>query len=108
MFLVTKHQISFLPLRSSPTRKSRKRKLQRTKQAEQEAQAEVEKYKQKANKISKDSNNNISETRKTLRARVVVTLRIKGMKQSVASNKQAVIAHLLQLVCGIKQELHYN
>uniref|UniRef100_A0A8R1I7R1 V-type proton ATPase subunit G n=2 Tax=Caenorhabditis japonica TaxID=281687 RepID=A0A8R1I7R1_CAEJA len=89
---------------------ARKRKLQRTKQAKQEAQAEVEKYKQQREQEFKAFEQQYLGTKEDIESKIRRDTedQISGMKNSVASNKQAVIVRLLQLVCDIKPELHHN
>ncbi|VDM66617.1 unnamed protein product [Strongylus vulgaris] len=102
---------------------ARKRKFQRMKQAKQEAQAEVEKYRQFKqyeqtylgtkedieSKIRRDTENEIEAMKKNVLAhkqqvRDPLSIHVEFLS---LSNFQ-VIVRLLQLVCDIKPELHHN
>ncbi|KAI6212574.1 V-type proton ATPase subunit G [Aphelenchoides besseyi] len=102
---------------------ARKRKTQRLKQAKQEAQAEVEKYRQasvasrSARLMFDDRERQFKEyeqqylgTKEDIESGIIreTEAELQSMQRNVAQNKQQVIVRLLQLVCDIRPELHHN
>merc|ERR1712045_895862 len=78
---------------------ARKRKNRRLKQAKEEAQVEIEKYKGERERSFKDIEAKIEAD---------TVVKIEAMNRSVASNKGDVIANLITLVRDIKPEVHKN
>ncbi|KAK0408737.1 hypothetical protein QR680_004127 [Steinernema hermaphroditum] len=89
---------------------ARKRKTQLLKQAKQEAQAEIESYRQEREKSFKEHEQKSLGSKGDIEAKIRedTNAQLEAMTNSVSENKQAVIERLLQLVCDIRPELHHN
>jgi len=89
---------------------ARKRKAKRFKQAKDEAQAEIEKYRQERERQFKDFEHKFLGSRDDIAARIdkETVEQLQSMQKSVHANKEKVIQQLLQYVCDIKPELHRN
>ncbi|XP_050690453.1 V-type proton ATPase subunit G-like [Eriocheir sinensis] len=89
---------------------ARKRKARRLKQAKDEAQAEIEKFRQERERQFKDyelkhlgSQDDIA-----LKIKSDTHVKISAMNKQVAYNKDRVIERIIQMVKDIKPELHIN
>ena len=89
---------------------ARKRKNRRLKQAKEEAQTEIEKYKAEREIAFKDNEAKNIGSKDDIAAKIEADTKVKieAMNRSVASNKESVIASLLALACEIKPEVHKN
>ena len=89
---------------------ARKRKNRRLKQAKEEAQVEIEKYKGERERSFKDNEAKNVGSKEDIAAKIEAdtVVKIEAMNRSVASNKGDVIANLITLVCDIKPEVHKN
>jgi len=89
---------------------ARKRKNRRLKQAKEEAQTEIEKYKAEREKAFKDNETKNVGSKDDIAAKIEADTKVKieAMNRSVASNKEVVIESLLSLCCDIKPEVHKN
>merc|ERR1712059_190997 len=89
---------------------ARKRKNRRLKQAKEEAQTEIEKYKAEREKAFKDNEAKNIGSKDDIMAKIEAdtVVKIEAMNRSVASQKEAVIDGLLNLACDIKPEVHKN
>nr|CAD7460830.1 unnamed protein product [Timema tahoe] len=89
----------------SPTRKAR-----RLKQAKEEAQDEIEKYRQEREKQFKEFEAKHMGSREDVAARIEADTKVKidEMNKQVTVHKEQVIQKILELVYDIKPELHQN
>lgn len=89
---------------------ARKRKNRRLKQAKEEAQAEIEKYKSERERAFKENEAKHIGSKDDIAAKIEADTKVKieAMNRSVATNKDGVIDSLIQLVCEIKPEVHQN
>jgi len=89
---------------------ARKRKNRRLKQAKEEAQTEIEKYKAEREISFKDNEAKNIGSKDDIAAKIEADTKVKieAMNRSVASNKEGVIASLMDLACDIKPEVHKN
>merc|ERR1711910_9814 len=89
---------------------ARKRKNRRLKQAKEEAQVEIEKYKAERERSFKDNEAKNVGSKDDIAAKIEADTKVKieAMNRSVASNKDVVIQSLLSLCCDIKPEVHKN
>merc|ERR1712107_672886 len=89
---------------------ARKRKNRRLKQAKEEAQTEIERYKAEREKAFKDNETKNVGSKDDIAAKIEADTKVKieAMNRSVASNKDVVIQSLLSLLrhqAGGAQEL---
>lgn len=89
---------------------ARKRKNRRLKQAKEEAQVEIEKYKAERERSFKENESKNAGSKEDIAAKIEADTKVKieAMNRSVASNKAEVISNLISLVCDIKPEVHKN
>lgn len=89
---------------------ARKRKARRLKQAKDEAQTEIEKFRQERDRQFKDYETKHlgSQDDAALKIKNETHEKIGAMNKQVASNKDLVIERILQLVNDIRPELHIN
>ena len=89
---------------------ARKRKNRRLKQAKEEAQVEIEKYKAERERAFKDNEAKNVGSKEDIAIKIEADTKVKieAMNRSVASNKAEVISNLISLVCDIKPEVHKN
>merc|ERR1712080_373906 len=89
---------------------ARKRKNRRLKQAKEEAQAEIEKYKSERERDFKNNEAKHIGSKDDIAAKIEADTKVKieAMNRSVATNKDAVIDSLITLVCDIKPKVHEN
>merc|ERR1712064_228083 len=89
---------------------ARKRKNRRLKQAKEEAQVEIEKYKAERERSFKDNEAKNVGSKEDIAIKIEADTKVKieAMNRSVASNKGEVITNLISLVCDIKPEVHKN
>ncbi|MCP6198827.1 V-type ATPase subunit G, partial [Klebsiella pneumoniae] len=89
---------------------ARKRKAKRLKQAKEEAQDEVEKYRQERERQFKEFEAKHMGTREGVAAKIDAETKVKieEMNKMVQTLKEAVIKDVLNLVYDIKPELHIN
>ena len=89
---------------------ARKRKNRRLKQAKEEAQVEIEKYKAERERSFKENESKNAGSKEDIAAKIEADTKVKieAMNRSVASNKGEVISNLISLVCEIKPEVHKN
>merc|ERR1712200_558 len=87
---------------------ARKRKNKRLKQAKEEAQQEIEKYKAEREAAFKENESKHAGSKEDIAARIDTDTKVKieAMNRSVASNKDPVINSLINLVCEIKPSIH--
>merc|ERR1711902_285890 len=79
---------------------ARKRKNRRLKQAKEEAQVEIEKYKAERERSFKDNEAKNVGSKEDIATKIAADTKVKieAMNRSVASNKGDVIANLITLV----------
>ncbi|CAL8076532.1 unnamed protein product [Orchesella dallaii] len=89
---------------------ARKRKVLRLKQAKEEAQLEIAKYREQRENAFKDFESTFMGSRSDGEARVEqqTIQNLEAMKVQVEENKEEVISRVLEVVCDIKPELHRN
>ena len=89
---------------------ARKRKNRRLKQAKEEAQAEIEKYKQEREIAFRENEAKHQGSKWDIAARIEADTQVKleAMNRSVAASKEKVIDSLIALVCDIKPQVHKN
>ena len=89
---------------------ARKRKNRRLKQAKEEAQAEIEKYKAERETIFKSNESKFAGSKGDVAAQIDADAkaRIAAMDSSVSSNKSAVLSGLIEDVCNIEPKVHKN
>lgn len=89
---------------------ARKRKAKRLKQAKEEAQDEVEKYRQERDRQFKDFEAKHMGTREGVAAKIDAETKVKieEMNKMVKAQQELVIKDILNLVYDIKPELHIN
>ena len=89
---------------------ARKRKNRRLKQAKEEAQAEIEKYKAERETIFKSNESKFAGSKGDVAAQIDADAkaRIAAMDSSVSANKAAVLNGLIEDVCNIEPKVHKN
>ena len=89
---------------------ARKRKNRRLKQAKEEAQAEIERFKAEREKQFKDHEAKFLGSRGDVAARIEADTKgkIDAMNKSVSNQKQKVIDGLINLSCDIRPKVHEN
>jgi V-type H+-transporting ATPase subunit G len=89
---------------------ARKRKNRRLKQAKEEAQAEIEKYKTEREHQFKDRETKFLGSRGDAAARIEADTnnKVSAMNKSVADNKQRVIDAIINTTCDILPQVHKN
>ena len=89
---------------------ARKRENRRLKQAKEEAQVEIEKYKAERERSFKENESKNAGSKEDIAAKIEADTKVKieAMNRSVASNKAEAISNLISLVCDIKPEVHKN
>merc|ERR1712241_275280 len=89
---------------------ARKRKNRRLKQAKEEAQAEIEKYKAERETIFKGNESKFAGSKGDVAAQIDADAkaRIAAMDSSVSANKAAVLTGLIEAVCNIEPKVHKN
>ncbi|ODM88967.1 putative V-type proton ATPase subunit G [Orchesella cincta] len=89
---------------------ARKRKVRLLKQAKQEAQAEVEKYRQRREEAFKAFESERMGSKAGLEDRIEqdTIQKLEAMRIQVEQHEDEVITSLLERVCDIKPELHRN
>jgi len=89
---------------------ARKRKAKRLKQAKEEAQLDIEKYRQEQEKKFREKEVKHMGSRDDVATRIdaETNREIENMKKQVANNKEEVIFRLLDLVSHIEPKLHRN
>merc|ERR1719431_120393 len=89
---------------------ARKRKNRRLKQAKEEAQTWIEKYKDWREVAFKENEAKNIGSKDDIAAKIEADTKVKieAMNRSVASNKDIVISSLMTLACDIKPEVHRN
>ncbi|KAB7498268.1 V-type proton ATPase subunit G [Armadillidium vulgare] len=89
---------------------ARKRKARRLKQAKDEAQTEIEKFRQEKEKSFKEYEARYLGSQDDVAAKIKneTFTKITEMNKQVATNKHKVIERVLAIVQDIKPELHYN
>merc|ERR1712127_246733 len=89
---------------------ARKRKNRRLKQAKEEAQAEIEKYKKEREKQFGEHEAKFVGSKDDIMKKINADTQIKTeqMNKSVASETQAVIDNLIGYACDIKSQVHVN
>ncbi|KAK3858655.1 hypothetical protein Pcinc_035161 [Petrolisthes cinctipes] len=89
---------------------ARKRKARRLKQAKDEAQADIEKFRQERERQFKDYEAKYlgSQDDVALKIKQDTHIKITAMNKQVATRKDEVIERILQLVSDIRPELHVN
>jgi len=89
---------------------ARKRKAKRLKQAKEEAQAEIEKYRQQRETAYKDHEAQHMGSRGDLQAKIDqnTQAKLREIDVNMGANKDAVLRNLLQLVMDVTPELHVN
>ncbi|XP_028664615.1 V-type proton ATPase subunit G 1 [Erpetoichthys calabaricus] len=89
---------------------ARKRKNRRLKQAKEEAQAEVEQYRMQREKDFKTKEATALGSHGNLSMEVDkdTNEKIRIIQANYQQNREAVVSHLLSLVCEIKPEIHIN
>merc|ERR1711970_251674 len=82
----------------------------RLKQAKEEAQVEIERYKAEREAAFKENEAKNVGSKDDIAAKIEADTRVKieAMNRSVATNKKAVISSLISLACDIKPEVHKN
>uniref|UniRef100_R4G878 V-type proton ATPase subunit G n=1 Tax=Rhodnius prolixus TaxID=13249 RepID=R4G878_RHOPR len=87
-----------------------KRKARRLKQAKEEAQDEIERYKQDREKQFREFEAKHMGSREDVAARIEADTRqkVEEMNRAVNVNKESVIQQILELVFDIKPDLHKN
>ena len=90
--------------------KARKRKNRRLKQAKEEAQAEIEKYKAEREAQFHEHEVRYAGSKGDVAARIDADAkaRISAMDASVSANKASVISNLIDTVCNIEPRVHVN
>ncbi|CAG0892626.1 unnamed protein product, partial [Cyprideis torosa] len=85
-------------------------KARRLKQAKEEAQAEIEQYRQERERQFKEYESKHMGTRTDIAARIDSDTKSKiiAMNDNVNNNREEVIAALLQHILTIKPEVHRN
>jgi len=89
---------------------ARKRKNKRLKQAKEEAQAEIEKYKKGRDQEFKEYEFRYIGSKDDIIAKIDNDTKnqIDAMNRSMVANKDPVINALINLVCDIKPKVHQN
>ncbi|CAG9134084.1 hypothetical protein JYU34_015515 [Plutella xylostella] len=89
---------------------ARKRKARRLKQAKDEAQDEVEKYRQERERQFKEFEAKHMGTREGVAAKIDAETKVKidEMNKLVQTQHKAVIKDIIDLVYDVKPELHVN
>ena len=89
---------------------ARKRKARRLKQAKEEAQAEIEKYRQERETSYKEVEAQHMGSRGDLEAKIDINtdVKLEEIDDSMGAHKDAVLHNLLQLVMDVTPELHVN
>jgi len=89
---------------------ARKRKAKRLKQAKEEAQAEIEDYRQERDISFKENEAQHMGSRGDLQAKIDLNTNQKlgEIDQSMGAHKDSVLRNLLQLVMDVSPELHIN
>jgi len=89
---------------------ARKRKAKRLKQAKEEAQAEIEKYRLQRETAYKDHEAQHMGSRGDLQAKIDqnTQAKLREIDVNMGANKDAVLRNLLQLVMDVTPELHVN
>ncbi|XP_023331247.1 V-type proton ATPase subunit G-like [Eurytemora carolleeae] len=89
---------------------ARKRKNRRLKQAKEEAQLEIEKYKQEREKAFRENEAKHHGSKEDIALRIEADTKVKieAMNRSVAANKDKVIESLIGLVVDIQPKVHKN
>ena len=89
---------------------ARKRKNRRLKQAKEEAQAEIEKYKAEREKQFREHEARFAGSKGDIIQRIDTDTKrkIETMNQSVGANQDGVISGLIDAVCQIQPAVHKN
>jgi len=89
---------------------ARKRKARRLKQAKEEAQAEIEKFRDDKEKAFKEYENQHLGSRDNIAAKIDIETRkrVEAMNQRVDVNREQVIQNLLNMVNTVEPKLHRN
>lgn len=89
---------------------ARKRKNRRLKQAKEEAQQEIEKYKLEREKAFRENEAKHVGSKEDIAARIEADTKVKleAMNRSVEANRAKVVDSLISLVCDIKPTIHKN
>jgi len=89
---------------------ARKRKARRLKQAKEEAQAEVEAYRQERERQYRDHEARILGSKGDMEKKIAISTqaKIEEIEKRVNTEKEKGIQKLLRVVCDIKSELHEN
>merc|ERR1712140_117859 len=95
---------------SEKVSEARKRKNRRLKQAKEEAQAEIEKYKGEREAQFREHEARFAGSKGDVASRIDADAkaRIEAMNSSVGANKEKVIESLIDAVCNIEPKVHVN
>ncbi|XP_074654932.1 V-type proton ATPase subunit G 1-like [Tubulanus polymorphus] len=89
---------------------ARKRKARRLKQAKEEAQAEIEAYRQKREKEFRDKEEKTMGSKGNMQQTIddAMARQLQDMNQNVASNKEKTVLRLIEIVADIEAKRHIN
>ncbi|GAB0094703.1 V-type proton ATPase subunit G [Sergentomyia squamirostris] len=89
---------------------ARKRKALRLRKAKEEAQDEIERYRQERDRQFKEFEAKYMGSREGVAAKIDIDTKVKieEMNTILAANKDEVVNKLLELVYDIKPEIHRN